>query len=181
MYRKDAFIATYTGRTFHLLDPQPDDISIIDISHALSNICRYTGHAPFFYSVAQHSLLMAQYLDNHAAGIEIVRAALLHDAAEAYVGDMSTPLKNLFPEYQAVEWCIQRAIMCKFGVTLAPEISCAVREIDQAMLRAEALRLGMLTPEWSCYAARKIDVDIPPQSARETRAEFLNFYKQVFY
>jgi uncharacterized protein len=82
------FIHTASGRAVPLLNPQPDDISLPDIAESLSKICRFTGHTQAFYSVAQHSVLVHDLLPPPARAY-----GLLHDAHEAYIGDLSTPLK----------------------------------------------------------------------------------------
>ncbi len=84
-------ITTYTGGTFDYSKFGPDDIDIRDIAHALSHLCRFTGHTNIFYSVAQHCLLVSEKIPG---GPEVKLAALLHDAAEAYVNDLSSPLKK---------------------------------------------------------------------------------------
>ena len=94
-------LTTYSGYHFDPLNPDPSLICIEDIAHALSNICRYGGHADSFYSVAQHSLLMSEVTTPR-----LRRACLLHDAAEAYLGDMVRPIKHgtelgaMFEEYE---------------------------------------------------------------------------------
>ncbi len=98
-------IKTYTGQQFSYESPTADMIRIEDIGHALSMICRFGGQAREFYSVAQHSLLVAEL-----APQEFAFDALLHDASEAYCGDMVRPLKNLLPGYREIEEKIHRAI-----------------------------------------------------------------------
>ena len=87
------WIQTFTGRAFDLSNPQPEQVCIEDIAHALANCCRYAGHSRWHYSVAQHSLLVAEIVA--ATDPELALTALLHDAAEAYIGDWSSPLKAL--------------------------------------------------------------------------------------
>ena len=83
------WLQTYSGRRFYPLDPREDEVWLPDIAHALANICRFNGHSTRFYSVAEHSLLVAKNVPMH------LRAwALLHDAAEAYVCDVARPLKQ---------------------------------------------------------------------------------------
>ncbi len=91
MTRKGDYIATYTGKQFYPLDPRPEDVCLEDIAHSLSNLCRFTGHTDTdrFYSVAQHSVICSTIVAPEAALL-----ALLHDAAEAYLGDISRPLKR---------------------------------------------------------------------------------------
>ncbi len=82
--RRGDWIQVRSGRKFHPLDPRPEDVDINDIAHALSNLCRFTGHCTDFYSVAQHSVIASQIVPPASA-----LAALLHDASEAYMGDIS--------------------------------------------------------------------------------------------
>jgi hypothetical protein len=114
----NTWIQTRTG-SIDLLDPQPEDVNIEDIAFALSNLCRFTGHVPF-YSVAQHSVLVYDICKQQCNDKNILKAALLHDAAEAYLGDVSTPLKNAMAVYKAIEHRMQAVIGQRFGVVLDP-------------------------------------------------------------
>jgi len=138
------YIQTYTGFHFDLQDPKPDTISIIDIAQALSHINRFTGHTIMPYSVAQHSL--------HASYIvppEFALEALMHDAHEAYTGDVSAPLKSLLPDYRALEKRIESAVRHKFG--LPAQMSPEVKRADMIMLATErALLLGDDGADWPC-------------------------------
>ena len=123
-------ILTASGVGFDFLRPNPGLVDIQDIAHALANLCRFTGHTSTFYSVAQHSVGAS-----HLVPGEFALEALLHDASEAYLGDVSTPLKALLPEYRKVECGVQQAICRRFGVQTAE--SGYVKEADMEMLRAE--------------------------------------------
>ena len=94
-------IKTVSDTTFSVIDPKPESILLDDIATALSNICRYNGHVPTFYSVAEHSAHVADLIFERTASRELALTGLLHDAAEAYVGDMVRPLKR-HPEYGAM-------------------------------------------------------------------------------
>lgn len=127
---KEAKIKTYTGQIFDLWNPIPEQVSIPDIAHALSNICRFGGHTRVHYSVAQHSVLVSSQLNSKDALV-----GLLHDAAEAYVGDMVKPLKNALPEFSEVEARIWQAICSRFGID--PVLPLSVKTADLRMLRTE--------------------------------------------
>lgn len=126
-------IQTYSGKVFDYLNPTADMIDIEDIAHALSQICRYTGHTTEFYSVAKHSVLASELVPDHLA-----LPALLHDATEAYTGDMNKPLKELLPDFRAVEEKIWIVIAEKFGLpyTMDP----IIHDVDMALLHAESIR-----------------------------------------
>lgn len=121
-------IQTFTGKYFNLVDPEPEQVCIEDIAHALSNIARFTGHSEFFYSVAQHCVLGSRVIVP-----ELARDFLMHDAAEAYLGDVSSPLKQLLPEYKVIEARVEDCIFEKFGVHFSPTI----KRMDLRMLAAE--------------------------------------------
>lgn len=118
-----------SGKYFRLLSTG-QEIKIEDIAHALSHLCRFTGHTREFYSVAQHSVLCS-----HLVPAEFALEALLHDATEAYIGDMSTPLKSLLPRYKAIESAIWYEIADTFGV--ARQLSQEVKRADLIMLATE--------------------------------------------
>jgi hypothetical protein len=115
MSKKDNWITTFTGKKFHLFDPQLDEICIEDIAHALSLICRFGGHLPEHYSVAQHSILVSQLVSK-----DLILEGLLHDAEEAYIGDMVRPLKLEMPEFNVVTRNIQSKISQKFSLFYMP-------------------------------------------------------------
>lgn len=102
------WIQTYIGERFYPLEPRVEDINIIDIAHSLSLICRFNGHCKFFYSVAQHSVLLSRLVRNYK------RYALLHDAAEAYFADVSMPVKSALFDLQIIEKRIMDCIKLRF-------------------------------------------------------------------
>lgn len=167
-----ATIQTFTGRHFSLLDPQLEDIDIQDIAHALSHMCRFTGHTSEFYSVAQHSVLVSLVCEP-----EDRKHALLHDAAEAFCCDISRPLKYL-PEmarYKDIEHVIQSRIYEAFH--LAPEYGPSVKAADNRLVRAEAAKLMRPIPSW---ASVDPDINIIPMSPRYAKSVFLDRFHELF-
>ena len=137
--KESVCIHTFSGIAFDLLNPKPEMILIEDIVHSLSLINRFNGAARFPYSVAQHSLYVAGLLPP-----ELKLHGLLHDAPEAYVGDMVSPLKKIMTEYKEVEAGIARVVAEVFGLTwpAPPE----VKKADLAVLSAE--REQVLLPSY---------------------------------
>jgi hypothetical protein len=136
--RAGDWMITYSGRRFWPLDPRPDDVSWVDIAHALSLSCRYGGHAQRFYSVAEHSVLLARYFGRLGQPL-LSRYALLHDGAEAYVADVIRPIKRQLPAFRRIEAPIEAQILVLVG--LDPEIPAAVAEADSAIVADEATAL----------------------------------------
>lgn len=115
-------IMLHGGTYFNFLNPEESPFTIQDIARALSRIPRFTGHTSKFLSVAQHSIHVATLVPGH-----LRMQGLLHDAHEAFVGDMPTPLKILCPDYKIVEMRCAHAVRQRFGVPLesAPEVKVA--------------------------------------------------------
>lgn len=127
------WIRTFTGRKFYLFDPRYTDIAIEDIAHSLAHTSRFGGHLPHFYSVAEHSILVASLVpDPHKL------EALLHDAAEAYIGDIVRPLKYAVPDIKGIEVYISGVIRDKFNI---PSWTPVVKAADEAMIAAEVEQL----------------------------------------
>lgn len=126
---------TYSGTPFHPLDPSPNDIRIDDIARALSHLCRYNGQTSRFYSVAEHSVLAAEMAGRMGHPISVQRWALLHDASEAYVGDMIRPLKKEIPQFEEIEERVQRAIARRFN--LPWPMYPIIKEIDNILCSTE--------------------------------------------
>jgi uncharacterized protein len=172
--RKGDWIQTYSGNKFYPLDPRPEEILFADIAHALSNTCRFNGHCRQFYSVAQHSCLVAQQVsaENKLWG-------LLHDAAEAYIGDMVRPLKNLpeFSFFREMEDAILKAIAEKYNLpeSIPDEVSCA----DIVVLRTEARDLGLFTPEWSISDVEPLPNRILPLDPMRAQIGFTQAFKSL--
>lgn len=135
-----AWIQTYTGKAFDLSNPAPSMVCLPDIAHSLALQCRFTGHTVVPYSVARHSLLVADLVPP-----EFRLQALLHDAHEAYVGDVSTPLKWEVPAFRDVNarvWC---AVADAFGIPR--QLDASVKHADRVMLMTERRDLLAYCPE----------------------------------
>ncbi len=130
------WIRTHTGQKFYSLKPTPGNIHIEDIAHALSNQCRFGGHIQQFYSVAQHSVFVAERLMGMGADNSTVMAGLLHDASEAYLVDVPRPLKPQLKGYTKYEDALCKVIAQKFEVPY-PWPDC-VKEVDARALFTEA-------------------------------------------
>ena len=105
------YVSTFSGNRFYPLRPHIDKVVIEDIAHGLAYQCRFNGQTQVFYSVAQHSLIVASLVPPRMR-----LAALLHDAAEAYLGDMVKPLKVLLPEFAALEDKVSAIIAATYGL-----------------------------------------------------------------
>ena len=141
--RRGDWIQTYSGRQFFPLDPQFGEIALIDIAAALSKLTRYCGHCLRFYSVAEHSVLMARHLLGQGEMIEVVRAALLHDASEAYLVDVPRPIKGELGPYREIEDGLMHVIASRFGFDWP--LRAVVKHADDAIL-ADELAQNMSPP-----------------------------------
>ena len=131
-----------SGRYFDFKNPTP--LTIEEVAHGLSNICRFTGQCRKFYSVAQHSVLVSLLVPSHLA-----LQGLLHDAAEAVMGDMSGPLKRLFPEYKILEHIVESVVLTGFG--LPTKLDPFVKRADLAALATEQRDLlNKESGSWMC-------------------------------
>jgi hypothetical protein len=131
------WMQTVGGRAFYPLDPCSEDVDVEDIAHALSFVCRFGGHCTQFYSVAEHCVRVSRAIEDDGGSAEDAFAGLMHDAAEAYVGDMVWPLKQA-PEsagYKLVEKLVEAAIAERFGLPrVMPPI---VKRFDLVLLSTE--------------------------------------------
>lgn len=135
---QDDWIQTYSGVKFYFKNPKSEDILLEDIAHVLSMIPRYGGHSKRFLSVAEHSVHMSRQFDDK----QLALAALFHDAAETYIGDVVTPLKRMLPFYKIVEERILGAIALRFGFAWNKNVRSTVKEIDKRMFVTEVLQLA---------------------------------------
>lgn len=138
MKEYDGYMQTYIGTKFYPANPTPDTIFLEDIAHALSNICRYSGHSKYFYSVAEHCNVMAKLFPSYAG------LALFHDCAEAYMGDIPRPVKALLPEYRLMENKILRVVFDMAGLVLNRESLEIIEYMDNVMLSHERRSIDIM-------------------------------------
>jgi hypothetical protein len=159
--RKGNWIVTYTGRKWYLTDPRPEDVCIEDIAHGLAHICRFGGQCVHFYSVAEHSVTMADELRRQEIKAILTKRdfnvliwALMHDATEAYLGDLVRPLKALFPLYKEIEARTESVILEALGLPPPDDdVRKLVKEYDNRMLMTERRDLvNHGSDEWSTKA-----------------------------
>jgi len=147
-------IRTYSGKNIDVFDLKPDDISILDICIGLSNIPRFAGQVDFF-SVARHSIEVCNMLPD-----EFKLSGLLHDASEAYIGDMPTPIKVKLNDYQALESKIMRVVNKKFNTDCSHQ---RVKDADHASFIQEKTLL------WSGKETER-------ENTRKIRDEFIELF-----
>ena len=128
-------INSYHGHCFDPTAAAPEDLCIEDIAHALSLLCRANGHLCLFYSVAQHCLACQREAAARGWSARVQLLCLLHDASEAYIGDLTRPLKRHLPAFAAIEARLQWQIYAALDVPPpTPEEARQVAEVDDAML-----------------------------------------------
>lgn len=147
MNRKGDFIRTYTGLKFWPIDPRPEDVIIKDIAHSLSLKVRWQGFCKYFYSVGTHSLRVAA-LAKYFAGLNKLDEELLysyglaHDAVEAYLPDVPTPVKPYIAEWKDIENRVESAIFKALNLPpYTPEIKAVVKQADRVLLKLESEEL----------------------------------------
>lgn len=173
-----SIIQLHSGGYINLLHPKPEDIHIGDIAHALSNICRFNGQTSHFYSVAQHSVLTSILVEDKSLAL----SALMHDAAEAYIGDVTSPLKKLLPEYRKIEANLESVIAERFG--LSKTKPAAVTKADLIALVTEKRDLMISTDFDADYWSDFSDIKPNPekiffQSPEIAKQAFLMRFKRI--
>lgn len=178
--RMGDWCTAFSGRSYWPLDPNADDIDIIDIAHALSMVCRFNGHVRSFLSVAQHSLLVSKYcLPEHAA------LGLLHDATEAYIGDVIRPLKKakIMDSYEYLERRWALTIGRAFG--LNGKLAALPQDVHIADVRALVTEARALLPtgtdNWDPHfkVIESFPTVIEPMTPAEAKWAFLQRYNEL--
>ncbi len=172
--KEEAWIETASGRRVYPFRLTPEMIYLDDVAHALSNKCRFTGHCSPFYSVAQHSVLVAMTMFNH--GLKYAREGLMHDAAEYILPDVAAPIKPFLPEYLELEERVENVIAQRFGLVYKnygwPGI---VKHYDRRALMTEGRDLMTGSINWDAALQRydPFDAKIVPMKPEEAKAAFI--------
>lgn len=162
-----------SGEYFDFLAPEQSVFTIEDIARGLSNICRFAGHCRQFYSVAQHSVYVSQIVPPEHAF-----PALMHDAVEFVVGDVSKPLKDLLPEYRSIEKRIETVVLSRFGIETPLHPS--IKEADVVMLATEQRQLMRNRDDWDYTRGRQpLDMFIPYMAPDKARGFFLRRFREL--
>lgn len=172
--KRGFWLTTFTKQKFYPLDVEHSVIDIRDIAHALSLTNRFSGHSPEAYSVAQHSLHVAEQLPP-----DLQLWGLLHDAAEAYICDLPYPVKGIpdMQGYRSLESTVQQAICKAFGLSYPKPRS--VKDADLLLLRAEAKSFEMLDETWDVYPLPDIGLKVVPRVAQVVEAQFLQMFYRI--
>lgn len=167
-----SWVVTLSGQRFNILNPHPKDIRLEDIACSLARQARFNGHTRFFYSVGQHSCLGAQVSPTK----DIAKQMLFHDATEAYIGDLVSPVKRLLPDFEIIEGRIHQAICEKFDLEMpSPKV---IKQIDRRLLATEVRDL--ITQDlksWGISEDEPYDFPVIPWPPEVTEARFLDLAK----
>lgn len=161
-----------SGRYFDLADPRPDQFEFDDIAGGLANICRFGGQLPRFYSVAQHLFNCHRVAAGRGCSAEERRAVLMHDAAEAFIGDCVKPLKVMLPDYAKVEARVEACVAERFGIDFG-RLAPVWKPIDRAVLIAERRALIPDTVRWAGEdEVEAVEIDAGPWTPDGARLMF---------
>ncbi len=165
-------IRTYTGQLFDFVEPEESPISIEDIAHALSLLCRFAGHCKEFYSVAEHS-----YRVSCICSKEHALWGLMHDASEAYCVDVPRPLKHMpnMKHYRAHEKRVMRAICGWFNMD--PVEPPEVKDMDMVLLVTE--QRDLLKNSIPDFHIKPLVGKISPVTSKQAEELFLRRFKQL--
>lgn len=178
---------TFSGQQFWPMDPRPGEVSIVDIAHALSLLCRFGGHCRVFYSVAEHSVRVSWLVEAEARcqGApdaylpDVALAGLLHDASEAYLVDVPRPIKGHLVGYRDIEDRVQRAVCERFGVLENETRDEVISWADSVLLHTEARDLMGRPPNSWKHMVDPLAETIEPWSAERAEREFLARFAEL--
>ena len=178
--RPGPWLQTFTGLRFFPLDIQAQDIVIEDIAHALSMLCRYNGHTLRFYSVAEHCVLMLQHVRRRGGQTtRFLRSVLMHDAAEAYLGDYPHAMKLILPEVKELEKKIEAVIVKKFDLDVRYAAAKGIKMLDRRIIRNERDALMPGTHPWVADEYTPLDVKVQGLIPAAAERAFLSAFSEV--
>jgi len=186
------WIETYTGGSFWPLDPYPSEVNIRDIAHSLSLKCRFGGHCQKFYSVAQHSVYVAESFakmnKDYEDWAESQMYALLHDAGEGYLCDIPRPVKLHLPQFKELENKIMDVVYEHFGLDIEQlqnvsnhmnrDLKKDLKIADSVLLATEARDLMRNYEEWN-FPFIPLEKTIIPLNPPEAERLFLEKYDEL--
>lgn len=169
-------IKLYSGNYFDIANPEASKFELQDIAHALSRLCRFNGHCPLFYSVAQHSVLVSEYIMYKTGDPMLSLCGLLHDASEAFIGDVVSPLKKMLPDYREIEQRVEKAIAKRFNLPFP--FDPVIKHADLIMLRTEQKCVMFADDEeWAGLdGVEPLGISINEESPGEARIKFIEQY-----
>jgi 5'-deoxynucleotidase YfbR-like HD superfamily hydrolase len=174
------YLQTVSGRWVNPFDPDPAQIDPGDIARALANQCRFGGHSRTFYSVAQHSVIVAELVEQRGGDVEDVFAALMHDATEAYLGDMPHPLKHrsaLGSAFKTAEDQLERVIRRRFAIK--PDVP-EVKRADRALLATERRAFSAESWHWpELEGVEPLELELEAWSPDEAAEAFARRYAEL--
>jgi len=168
-------IVTYSGLVIDFANPSSSSISIDDIAHSLSMMCRYAGHTKLFYSVAQHSVLVSKYCQS-----EYALEGLLHDGSEAYIADIVTPAEKLLPDYSSLEEKLMKVIYENFNIISTSESYSNVKLINHRTFVTEVRDIDGEQSPIAVLIAPPFRAKIVPWSPKKSEREFLKRFYELW-
>jgi 5'-deoxynucleotidase YfbR-like HD superfamily hydrolase len=192
--RKGTWSQAYTGLQFWVVDPRADEVTFDDVCIGLARASRYRGQTREYYSVAEHSVIVSLFAEKLARersfttwGVkEIARAALLHDASEAYIGDVARPLKNhrSMKGYKKVEKLWEKVIAEHFHLVDIPGGEELIKEVDNRIVLDEVEALFLDPDMWFRYgryrAFQPLGAQIAALSWQHAAAAFCQRFAELF-
>jgi len=175
-------IVTFKGEHFTPLEPDINQIHIEDIAHSLSLLCRANGHIDYFFSIAQHSINCAAEAKARGYTARVQLACLLHDASEAYISDITRPVKYYLTEYKVIEKRLQEIIYTKYlGAALPEDEYNLMNQIDNDMLICELNVLMKNKKVYDKIPSLKSTPALELKTHGETETEFLKQYYAILH
>lgn len=174
------YLQTVSGRFVNPFDPDPEQLDAGDIARALANVCRFGGHCRPFYSVAQHSVIVSELVEARGGDAEDVFAALMHDATEAYLGDMPHPIKHRSPlgaAFREAEAALEAVLRERFSIKAdVPDI----KRVDRALLATERRSVSGESWAWpELEGVEALELELVPLGPDDAERAFTARYAEL--